>query len=173
MNNIAAHKNATEKYGTTRNNYPLNYGVHRDVVVLKRTLTIRETIAARVITLFLFSPFSSLSTCKSKASSQPTRALRHIFYRGTHSGRYRAYCLLSRDLYAFAIFPSRDWTRQGVAGKIQVRGVIGRYALERERLYAARTTFVATFPAGQILFRARHGPLSRILLSPHIFRYKR
>lgn len=41
------------------------------------------------------------------------RALQHIFYRGTHSGRYRAYCLLNRDLYAFAIFPSRDWTRQG------------------------------------------------------------
>lgn len=49
---------------------------------------------------------------KSKASSM-RRALRHIFYRGTHSGRYRAYCLLNRDLYAFAIFPSRDWTRQG------------------------------------------------------------
>lgn len=51
------------------------------------------------------------------------RALRHIFYRSTHSGRYRAYCLLNRDLYAFAIFPSRDWTRQGVAGKIQVLGL--------------------------------------------------
>ena len=53
-----------------------------------------------------------------------------FFYRGTHSGCYREYCLLSRDLYAFTIFPSCDWARQGLAGKIQVRGVIGRYTLE-------------------------------------------
>lgn len=37
LNNIA-HKNATEKYGTTRNNYSLNYRVHRDVVVLSKAL---------------------------------------------------------------------------------------------------------------------------------------
>jgi len=78
---------------------------------------------------FLF--FSFLSTRKSKASTRPTHTRYDIFfYRGTHSGCYREYCLLSRDLYAFTIFPSCDWARQGLAGKIQVRGVIGRYALE-------------------------------------------
>lgn len=63
-----------------------------------------------VLSVF-FSPSSS--TRKSEASSRPTRVTTYFFYRGTHSGRYRGYCLLSRDLYAFAIFPSRDWTRQG------------------------------------------------------------
>lgn len=76
---------------------------------------IRKTIAARVITKRFSSPLLS-PLCRHvnpRRARTTRRALRHIFYRGTHSGRYRAYCLLSRDLYAFAIFPSHDWARQG------------------------------------------------------------
>lgn len=103
------------------------------------------------------------------------RALRHIFYRGTHSGCYRRVLPAQPRPICIRNFSLSRLDTAGVVGKIQVRGAIGRHALETSAPgYTQReTTFVATFPAGQILFRARRGPLSRILLSPHIFRYER